>query len=343
MIRDGVVPAAAAAPASTDPGSQAKARQGLPRHPGSATPDPGARQVGPQNPAAAAVISPSAVRYPAALEVSSGNRFPVDVRLVGLAAGSAAASAAQGLAATVIGDRAAAGVLIDLAGQRLSLAGGRVHLPVGARLTLELLPPGGGAPIRDKAGLDGFVAELLRGAVGGAKPAAPQPLATPDATLATRLLADWRALGGSTTTRKTGPADGPSGSEAEEEARPAGAVDRERDSRSAFGMLAEPGSPAQPFVLRRRAPPRGQPDELGEGLLLTVDLSRLGPITLEMWVDGKSLSAVIRSTEVLPAGIREAIAQSVAAAAEIGGREPALVFRHGAAASPGPALDASTA
>lgn len=342
MIREIAAPATAAAPTSTDAGSQAKGRHGLPRDPASAMLDRGAQQAAARAPAAAAVISPSALRLPALVEVSSGNRFPVDVRFLGLATDSGAASAARGLSATVIGDSATAGVLIDLAGQRLSLAGARVHLPLGARLTLELLPPGGRAPIRDKAGLDGLVAELQRGATSGALPAAPQPLATPDATLAARLLADWRALGGSTTMRQTGPVGGPAKSEAEEEAMPPGAVDRERESRSAFGLLAEPGAPAQPFVVRRRAPSREQQDESGERLLLTLDLSRLGLITLEMCVDGKSLRAVIHSTEILPADLRESVAQSVVSAAEIGGRAPALVFRAGAAKPLGPALGASS-
>ena len=146
-------------------------------------------------PAAAAIVSQSALRLPAILEGSSGARMSVDVRLLGPAGDATAASATRGLVATVIGNSVASDVLLDLAGQRLRLAGPRVHLPLGARLALELLPAGGGPPIRDKAGLAGLAAEQQRVVGGGQQPALPPALAMPDATLAARLVADWRALG----------------------------------------------------------------------------------------------------------------------------------------------------
>lgn len=339
MIHDVVAPAPTAPQTSTDAGSHAPDRRGVPRDAAAPRLDRGAQNAA-RAPAAAAVVSQSALRLPAILEGSSGARTSVDVRLLGLVGD---ATATRGLIGTVIGGSAASGVLMDLAGQRLTLAGPRVHLPLGARLALELLPACGGAPIRDRAGLDGLATELQRVVGGGQQPSLPPALATPDATLAARLLADWRVLVGAKASGKPGPPGGSATLAVEDDVVSSTLADRENGARASFGLLADPGAAAQPFALWRRDSTPQAPEEAGDHLLLTLGLSRLGRVTLEMWVDRKRLQAVIHSPSALPADVRRSLAQSVAAAAEIAGREPTLVFRLLAAGAPAPAPDACIA
>ena len=342
MIPDLVAPAPTAPQTSTDAGSHASDRRGVPRDAAAPRVDRGAQNAA-RAPAAAAIVSQSALRLPATLEGASGARTPVDVRLLGPAGDASAASAMRGLLATVIGNSAASDVLLDLAGQRLRLAGPRVHLPLGARLALELLPAGGGPPIRDEAGLAVLAAEK-QPVVGGGQQAAFSPAsAIPDATLAARLLADWRVLAGATAIGKPAPQGGRAPAAAEDDPAPSTQVDRENGSRASFGFLAEPGAPAQPFALWRRDRTPRSSDEAADHLLLTLDLSRLGRMTLEMWVDRKRLQTVIRSPRALPTDVRESLAQSVVAAAEVAGREPALVFRLAAPEAPAAVPGAITA
>ncbi len=342
MIHDVVAPAPTAPQTSTDAGSHAPDRRGVPRDAAAPRPHRVAQNAA-RAPAAAAIVSQSALRLPATLEGSSGARMSVDVRLLGPAGDATAASATRGLVATVIGSSVASDVLLDLAGQRLRLAGPRVHLPLGAHLALELLPAGGGPPIRDKAGLAGLAAEQQRVVGGGQQPALPPALAMPDATLAARLVADWRALGSAKASAKPALPVGRATIAAEDDPVSSTPVDRENSSRASFGLLAEPGAPAQSFALWRRARTPQALDEAGDHLLLTLDLSRFGRITLEMWVDRKRLQAVIRSPAALPTDVRESLAQSVAAAAEVAGRQPALVFRLVAPGAPAPVPDAINA
>lgn len=335
MIHDVLAPAPTALKTSTDAGSHAPGRRSVPHDAAAPRLDRGAQNAA-RAPAAAAIVSQSALRLPATLEGSSGARTSVDVRLLGPAGDATATSATRGLVATVIGNSAASGVLLDLAGQRLRLAGPRVHLPLGARLALELLPAGGGPPIRDKAGLAGLAAERQRVVGGGQQPALPQASAMPDATLAARLVADWWALGAAKASGKPAPPGGRATIAAEDDAVSSTSIDRESGSRASFGLLAEPGAPAQSFALWRRNRTPHAPDEAGDHLLLTLDLSRLGRVTLEMWVDRRRLQAVILSPTALPTEVRQSLAQSVVAAAEIAGREPALVFRLAPPGAPAP-------
>jgi hypothetical protein len=342
MIPDMVAPAPTAPQTSTDAGSHAPGKRGAPRDAAAPSLGHGAQNAA-RAPAAAAVVSQSALRLPATLDGASGARTPVDVRLLGPVGDVTVASATRGLVATVIGNSAASGVLLDLAGQRLRLAGPRVHLPLGARLALELLPAGGGPPIRDKAGLAGLTAARQPVVGSGQQPALPPAAAVPDATLAARLVVDWRALGGAKASGKPAQAGNSVTIAVGDDAMSSATVDRENGSRASFGLLAAPGTPAQPFALWRRDRTPQAPDEAGDHLLLTLDLSRLGRITLEMWVDRKRLQAAIRSPIALPTEVRESLAQSIVAAAEIAGREPALVFLLAAAGAPPPvsgAIDA---
>jgi hypothetical protein len=67
--------------------------------------------------------------------------------------------------------------------------------------------------------------------------------------------------------------------------------------------------------------------EAEERLLLTLDLSRLGRVTLDLRIDATRFHAVILSPAPLPAELRHGLAEALAAAAELAGRGAGLAFR----------------
>ena len=330
-------------------------RQAAFRQPG-AQQEAGRQPAAPQPPAAspaataAAQIQASGLRLPALLlplASTAGSPpaagLPVELQLALPGGGRAAAGPGAGLVATVLGQTADRGLVLELAGHRLSVARGLVDLPVGATLGLQLRLPGGAAMVADAAGLERLARTVVDAAPPGPKPAAPggspgaAPL-PPDARLAARLLADWRSLAG----RATGPTaaasetTGSRGSSLElrvdGESGRSMLLDRDTGWRALFGLLGEAGLPVQPATLWRRERSALPSGEAEERLLVTLDLSRLGRISLDLRTGPGRLRLAIGSAEPLPQPLRARIAEAFAAAAELAGLAPALVFRAAPAA-----------
>ena len=266
----------------------------------------------------------------------------VELRLA-LPGGGSSASPGAGLVATVVDRLADRGLVLDLAGHRLTVSRGLIDLPLGATLTLQLRLPGGRAFIDDAAGLERLVRTSANADAPGSKAATlggdqgSMPL-SPDARLAVRLLTDWRSLAGRAT-GQTAPASATGGARTSSlELRVDGEsgrsmlLDRDTGWRALFGLLGEAGEPVQPVTLWRRERSAAPDSDGEERLLLTLDLSRLGRISLDLRTSPGRLWVAIASPEPLPQPLRAQIGEAFAAAAELAGLEPALVFRGTAAA-----------
>ena len=330
------------------PGGQ----QGSPRQPaGQAPPAPAVGAVAGAGAGAATELRPSGLRVQARL-VPAGqpgrggaSGLPVELRLLDPVRGKEPQGRAAGLVATVIGRTPERGLVLDLGGHRLALPPGAVELPIGATARLQLLLPGAVLPIGDETALDRLIGAGLGG--GARLSAAPATASSgpllPDAALAARLGADWRTLGGrspgAASAARAVPAASGGGRTSslelrvEAENRRTMLVDRETGWRALFGLLGEPVAALQPLTLWRRDGGRRPADEAVERLVLTLDLSRLGRVVLDLAAAPGRLRLAIGTVEPLPQKLRAALAETFVAAAELAGLEPALVFRAAPAAA----------
>lgn len=258
-------------------------------------------------------------------------------------------AAPSGLPATVLGPATStagsnAGLLLDLAGHRVTLPADSAALPPGTQLAIQLLPPGGAAPVQDSAGLDRLLADLVRqgagaaeaGKTGGQNPAAGQPLPV-DAGLAARLVADWQRLAGRglvpRPNERAGAAGGgklagkTGGLDVEVEGGRVLVGDRDTGWRGLFGLLGNPGEAAAPMAAwRREADADGAKRNDEERLLLTLDLSRLGRTVIDLRITERQMRARVVSDAPLPEPLRRELEASFAAAAELDGRDASLTF-----------------
>ncbi len=312
-----------------------------------ATPQPATAQPSPATPSAtnAAQIQASGLRLEAFLlpttTTASGPQaasLPVELRLTLPGGGQPASGAGAGLVATVLGQTADRGFVLELAGHRLTVPRGLVDLPVGATLTLQLRLPGGTAFVAEAAALERLIRATVDAAPRASGNASPNgvggalPL-VPDARLAVQLLTDWRSLAARPNGAAGSPSETRDGRASSLELRVDGEsgrsmlLDRDTGWRALFGLLGETGAPVQPSTLWRRQRSAAPDGAAEERLLLTLDLSRLGRISLDLRTSPGRLWLAIASPEPLPRPLRTSIAEAIAAAAELAGLEPALVFR----------------
>jgi hypothetical protein len=294
-------------------------------------------------------VEPGRVRLPALIEATSGapRRWAVELRIVAAGAGPAGAlraSAALGLPATVVAGAATGALALDLGPGRALLPPGLVDLPEGAVVAVQLVPPDGGVPIVDRPGLDRLLARLARAAAAAGSDIDDQPAAAAsrehprmavDATLGARLLAEWRALGqrGAGDRRPAATADGGvRGGGAAPELEPQAAQQGERDGawRTQSALLAAAGSPPMPLILWRRHAMDQAELAADAHLRLTLELTRLGSVVIELRVAPSRLEIMIRTPLPLPDALRAALGQAVAAAAALAGRAMWLSFRSAA-------------
>ncbi len=328
-------------PASGQPGTRQETK-----HQAAAASSPAA----PPAAGTAVQLEPSGLRLAALLVPNDQNApslqprgVPVELRLLGVGAGPAPP---DGLVATVVGRTAERGLVLELAGHRLTVPPDAVDLPVGASLALQLRLPGDARAITETSGLDRLIKALVTaspGAPGAASPGGATTAAlVPNARLALRLQADWHALAGRSPgtaalalERSTAGPASPLELQVDGESGRSMLVDRDSGWRALFGLLGDAGQPLQAITLWRRERSRAASGEPEEHLVLTLDLSRLGRLTLELRTAPGRLGIAIASPEPLPPELRQTIAEAFAAAAELAGLEPALTFRPCPAARPG--------
>jgi hypothetical protein len=299
-------------------------------------------------------VAAGSVRLPAEIEAfpGPGGRQAIELRIVDAgtrAAGGFRGPGGAGLAATVAARSTAGGLVLDVGGGRVRLPPGLVDLPEGAVVGVQLVPAGGAAPIVDRPGLDRLLAGLLAGAAAAAADgdAAAAPEArrlSADATLGTQLLAAWRTLGqrGAGDQHHPGATEGDvrggSGGFLEAEGRGSPPAEREATWRTPPALLTLVNGPAVQLNLWRREP--DDPAEVAEAhVRLTVELSRLGDIAVDLRVTPSRVELLILSPTPLPEAVRAELGQAVAAAAELEHRTTRLAFRSHArpAAQPGAA------
>jgi hypothetical protein len=287
-----------------------------------------------------AELNTSGLKVPARL-VPAGQQvqhratgLPVELRLLDPGSGGPAAGRAPGLLATVLGSSAAGGLVLDLGGHRLTLPPGAVERPIGACLTIRLRLPGTTGLIGDRSTLDRLIGAWLGQQTAMSAEARPgDPPLAPDAGLAARLIADWRAMAGRNSGVAAPQRDVSGKRPSSRELRIDGEtgrsllVDCDTDWRGLFGLLGQSAEPAQPVTLWRRERAAGGADDKEQQLILTLDLSRLGRIVLELGTAPGRLRLAVGSPEPLPAPLRAEIAEAFRAATALAGIEPALVFR----------------
>jgi hypothetical protein len=309
-----------------------------------------AAQAAPPAASTAVQLQSSGLRLPALLVPRDPNAsglqsrgIPVELSLLSVGAGPAPP---KGLVATVIGRTAERGLVLELAGHRLTIPPDAVDLPVGASLSLQLRLPGDARAITETSGLDRLIKALVTTAAEATRTASPGATTTaalvPNARLALRLQTDWHALAGrspgtAALALERGNADSASSLElrVDGESGRSMLVDRDSGWRALFGLLGDTGQPLQAITLWRRERSRAASGESEEHLVLTLDLSRLGRLTLDLRTAPGRLGIAIASPEPLPPDLRQTIAEAFAAAAELAGLEPALSFRPCPAAHPG--------
>jgi len=211
-----------------------------------------------------------------------------------------------------------------------------VELPAGSEICLSLAaPPAPGTSagsVLDEKGLDDLFLHLLaRSAVDAAD------FLPADRNVASAILARWRSLTDEENARDERPHTGAGATTSDEPRRPPVAQCVDGSWRGLASLFGEPRFLAGLTIWAKMPETRPSSEEESEEVVLNLNLSQLGPVTLRLRARPGHLHTTVTTREPLARALCLEIADLFGAAMELTGDVAWLVFKTGPEAGCAPA------